>query len=197
MSNPKKIHYVDNKKFYDAIVEYHRQKKEAIKKGLDAPRIPEYVGECILKIATKLSTMPRFYNYSFREEMISDGIENCLLYFDDFDPEYVGDDDSKPNKNPFAYFTTIVYYAFVRKINEEEKGRYKLYKNFQEDMILNTVGTNLLIDQDGSAMVSTQMYDNINDFIERFEQKEERKKAKRKKAKEEKDKAKFDWVDKE
>lgn len=141
--------------------------------------------------------MPKFYNYSFREEMISDGIENCLLYFDLFDPEYVSEDGTIPNKNPFAYFTTIVYYAFIRKINEEEKGRYKLYKNFQEDMILNTVGTNLLIDQNDTPMVSTQMYDNINDFIEKFELKEERKKAKRKKAKEEKDRAKFDWVDKE
>ena len=45
--------------------------------------------------------------------MISDGIENCLQYLDNFNP--------KTSNNPFAYFTQIIYYAFVRRIQKEKK----------------------------------------------------------------------------
>ena len=45
--------------------------------------------------------------------MISDGVENCLQYLDNFNP-------TKSN-NPFAYFTQIIYYAFVRRIQKEKK----------------------------------------------------------------------------
>ena len=72
-----------------------------------------YVGDCFLKIATHLSYKPNFVNYPFREDMICDGIENCLQYIDNFDPE--------KSSNPFAYFTQIIYYAFLRRIQKEKK----------------------------------------------------------------------------
>ena len=71
------------------------------------------MGECILKIANHLSYRPNFINYTYRDEMISDGIENSLQYIDNFDPE--------KSKNPFAYFTQIIYFAFVRRITKEKK----------------------------------------------------------------------------
>ena len=108
-----KAHYVNNAEFYEAIKEYHEKVKAAEEAGEEKPRVTNYLGDCILKIATHLSYKPNFINYSYREEMISDGLENCLQYFTNFDPT--------KSKNPFAYFTQIIYYAFLRRIAKEKK----------------------------------------------------------------------------
>ena len=105
--------YVNNADFLAAIVEMRAKKQEAEEKGLPKPIVSNYIGECILKIATHLSYKPNFINYSYRDEMISDGIENCLQYIDNFNPE--------KSTNPFAYFTQIIYYAFLRRIQREKK----------------------------------------------------------------------------
>lgn len=170
----KKVNYVDNAKFYREIVEYKRRVDESVKEGRDPPRLPEYIGECIWKIANKLSNKPCFINYSYRDEMVSDGIENCIMYFKDFDPN--------KTQNPFAYFTQIIYYAFLRRISKEEKNRYIIYKNFQES-IVNQGKDAILMDSDNNSIVPTQMYDNINEFMAKFEKKEEVKKQKRKEMK--------------
>lgn len=175
MSNEKKVHYVDNKKFYEEILIHKQKVKEAREKGLQDPKLSNYIGECIYKIANKLSNKPCFINYSFRDEMISDGIENCILYFNDYNPEL--------GKNPFAYFTQVIYFAFLRRINKEEKNRYIIYKNFQET-IINNGHASLLTDGDNNHLLSTNIYDNINEFMDRYEKKEEVKKEKRKIAKE-------------
>ena len=175
MQKKKKQHYVDNQKFFTEIVAYRKRLFEARENGLEDPRIPDYIGECIWKIAEKLSTKPCFINYSYRDEMISDGIENCIMYFKDYNPEI--------GQNPFAYFTQVIYYAFLRRISKEEKNRYTMYKHFQETMVhQHDIG--LFSDSDGNHLLPTQMYDNINSFMEKFEKKEEVKKAKRKQSKE-------------
>ena len=109
MAKKKSAHYVDNKKFLQAMIEWNDECK---KKGEQVP-ITNYIGECFLKIATHLSYRPNFINYTYRDEMISDGIENCLQYVKNFNPE--------KSKNPFAYFTQIIYYAFIRRIQKEKK----------------------------------------------------------------------------
>jgi len=106
-------HYVNNKDFLDAIIEYKMAIASAEQSELPKPRITRYLGECFLKIATHLSYKPNFVNYMFREDMISDGIENCVQYISNFDPE--------KSSNPFAYFTQIVYFAFLRRIAKEKK----------------------------------------------------------------------------
>lgn len=170
-----KQHYVDNKKFYQAILEYKQQVEDANKKGLDKPRISNYIGHCLTQIADKLSTKPCFIGYSFRDEMIADGIENCIEYFDDYDPS--------KGQNPFAYFTQIIFYAFLRRINKEERNRYIIYKNFQNN-IISINDMSLMTDMDDKSVISAQIYDNINDFMDRFEKKENLKKEKRKNVKE-------------
>lgn len=181
------VHYVDNKKFYQEILVYKQKVAEAKEKGLEEPRLPNYIGECIWKIADKLSTKPCFMNYSYREEMIGDGIENCIMYFHDYDPER--------GMNPFAYFTQIIYYAFLRRIGKEEKNRYIIYKNFQNTIIHGSPSgqsdTSGGYQTDVSGMIDAEdmnftpkMYDNINDFMDKFEKKEEIKKQKRKQMKE-------------
>jgi len=111
--NTKKEHYVDNKAFLAAMVEYRMLVEKAKEEKKDKPPVTDYIGGCFLKIANHLSYRPNFINYTFRDDMISDGIENCLQYLNNFDP-------SKSN-NPFAYFTQIIYYAFVRRIQKEKK----------------------------------------------------------------------------
>ena len=108
-----KKNYIDNKVFYEEIKKWRLSCAEAEDQGEELPRIPEYLGECFLKIANHLSYRPNFINYTYRQEMISDGIENCLQYIHNFNPE--------KSKNPFAYFTQIIYYAFLRRIQKEKK----------------------------------------------------------------------------
>ena len=104
-----KPHYVDNKKFLQAMIDW----RETWPDEENIPPVTSYIGECFLKIATHLSYRPNFINYTYRDEMISDGIENCLQYVKNFNPE--------KSKNPFAYFTQIIYYAFLRRIQKEKK----------------------------------------------------------------------------
>lgn len=106
-------HYVNNKEFLYAIVEYRKKLLEAKELGQPKPRITNYLGECFLKIATHLSYKPNFVNYMFKDDMICDGIENCVQYIHNFNPE--------KSSNPFAYFTQIIYYAFLRRIQKEKK----------------------------------------------------------------------------
>ena len=106
-------HYVNNADFLAAIVQYKASIKEAEDSGAPKPRVPEYIGECVLKIATQLATNFRFNQYTYKDEMILDGIENCFLYFDNFDPE--------KSSNPFGYYTRVIWWAFVRRINKEKK----------------------------------------------------------------------------
>ena len=106
-------HYVNNKEFLAAIIEYKKSIRDAEAAGEPKPRITNYLGECFLKIATHLSYKPNFVNYMFKDDMICDGIENCVQYINNFNPE--------KSKNPFAYFTQIIHYAFLRRIQKEKK----------------------------------------------------------------------------
>ena len=113
MARKRSEHYVNNKEFLAAIVEYKDKVALAAERGEEKPRITRYIGECFLKIATHLSFKPNFVNYMFKDDMICDGIENCVRYIHNFNPE--------KSKNPFAYFTQIIYYAFLRRISQEKK----------------------------------------------------------------------------
>tara|TARA_B110000902_G_scaffold65239_1_gene77543 strand:+ start:1474 stop:2085 length:612 start_codon:yes stop_codon:yes gene_type:complete len=109
----KNAHYIDNKEFLKAMQEWKTKCIEAEEAGEERPQVTNYIGGCFLKIANGLSYRPNFINYTYRSEMVSDGIENCLQYIHNFDPE--------KSKNPFAYFTQIIYYAFLRRIQKEKK----------------------------------------------------------------------------
>jgi hypothetical protein len=170
----KTVNYVDNKAFFEAIVEHRTNCKNAVDAGREPPRISNYIGECILKIAEKLASTASFSMYSFKDEMISDAYENCFLYFDDF--------DEKRYSNPFAYFTQVTYFAFCRRIYKEEKYRYTIYKHFQETIGV-AVDPEMLTDED-NKLTHNQLYDNLNVFMSNFEEKERDKKERRKASKE-------------
>ena len=113
-------HYVDNNKFFEEMCKWKEKVVEASETGESRPPVNEYIGECFMKIAEHLSHKPNFINYDYREEMVGDGIENCLMYAHNFDPE--------KSKNPFSYFTQMIYYAFLRRIQKEKKQMYVKYK---------------------------------------------------------------------
>jgi len=106
----KQKHYINNLDFLKALEDYKAACVEAAKQNQPKPIIPNYIGECFMKIAEGLSHKPNFINYTYRDEMVSDGIENCLMYFENFDPE--------KSKNPFAYFTQVIFFAFLRIIQK-------------------------------------------------------------------------------
>ena len=113
-------HYVDNTLFLEAMVEWKKRVREAEDCGEKQPPVTDYIAECFIKIAEHLSYRPNFMNYPFRDEMVGDGIENCILYAHNFNP--------RKSKNPFSYFTQIIYYAFLRRIEKEKKQAYIKYK---------------------------------------------------------------------
>ena len=106
-------HYVNNKEFLAALIKYREDVEIAQIQNKPKPVITRYIGDCFLKIANHLSFKPNFVNYMFKEDMISDGIENCVQYIHNFNPEKA--------KNPFAYFTQIIHYAFLRRIQREKR----------------------------------------------------------------------------
>ena len=158
-------HYINNADFLRALVEYKDACDKALADNKPDPAIPNYIGECFLKIADHLSRKPNFVSYSFRDEMISDGIENCLMYFKNFDPT--------KSKNPFAYFTQIIYYAFLRRIMKEKKQLYVKYKATEQFGIFDE--HEMFEDSDGN-MRQFQLYDNISEFIQTFEENKRNKK---------------------
>lgn len=123
MAKPKQ-HYVDNKEFYAALVERHALVQDCIAREAEPPLITDYLGKCIYDICTHLSYKPNFINYSFRQEMISDALENCIAVIDKFNTEEY--------KNPFSYFTQIAFFAFLRRIDMEKKQQYFKFKLLEE-----------------------------------------------------------------
>ena len=146
ISNPKSTHYVDNKKFLQELILYKEKVNKAKEKEIPKPMVSNYLGECFLKIATHLSYKANFINYTYRDDMISDGIENCLVAVEKFDPE--------KSSNPFAYYTQIIYFAFVRRIQKEKKQQATKYK-----MLENVDLNQLLVHSDGNDEYVSQVID--------------------------------------
>ena len=178
MGRRAKQQYVNNKDFLAAMITYREDVRKAEEKKKERPIVPTYVGECIMKIATHLARKPNFVNYTFKEEMISDGIENCLQYIDNFNPD--------KSNNPFAYFTQIIYFAFLRRIQKEKKNLFVKFKLSEHTNLFETTVEQQEHDtkKDGrfkdEIKVSEWTQEYMNRFIDDFEQNKRRKIKKRK-----------------
>ena len=153
MARKRSEHYVNNKEFLAAIVEYKEKVALAAERGETKPRITNYLGECFLKIATHLSFKPNFVNYMFKDDMVCDGIENCVQYINNFNPE--------KSKNPFAYFTQIIHYAFLRRIQKEKK-----QLDIKTKIIEKTGYDEVMMVDDNSLAGSSSEYNTIKDNIQ-------------------------------
>ena len=176
MAKKKGEHYVDNAEFSRVMEEFIYAVRKADKKGEDRPPVPDYAAECILNIANHYSFKPNFANYVFREEMVSDAIENCLQYITNFNPDIARDKGQKPNA--FAYFSQITYFAFLRRIDKEKKQLYIKYKSFENEMLHND---ELMNKQYGSE----NAHENMQEFIENFERSKKVKKRRKTRKKKE------------
>ena len=153
MPKKKSEHYVNNKELLEALIVYRAKVARAAEEGKPKPRITNYLGSCFLKIATHLSYKPNFVNYMFREDMISDGIENCVQYIHNFDPE--------KSKNPFAYFTQVIHYAFLRRIQKEKK-----QLDIKTKIIERTGFDEVMMVDENSLAGSSSDYNTIKDNIQ-------------------------------
>lgn len=160
----KKRNYVNNKDLLEALIVYRKMCAEAEEVGEKRPRIPDYIGKCIFMMANRLATRPNFSGYSYKEDMISDGIENCVQYIHNFNPE--------KSQNPFAYFTQIIWYAFLRRIQKEKKQMYIKFKASQ------SMFTDLdVLDSSDHTILMNQQPEYISEFISEFEEKNIKKKV--------------------
>lgn len=167
-------HYVDNEEFYKAMVEYKQALREAEEADDPKPQVSNYIGDCIIKISVHLATMPKFSNYPFKEEMINDGIENCIRYIDNF--------NEAKYKNPFAYFTKISYWAFIRRIKKEKSHLYTKLKasetatimSLTSDVQTHDVGNNY----DDGVKRGEWSEEFVQNFIRDFEESKSKNKKK-------------------
>jgi len=170
-----KKNYVNNPEFLQAIVDYKKLCVDAEDSGDDKPQIPDYIGECIYQISTRLASKPNFSGYSYKDEMISDGLENAIQALGNFDPD--------KSSNPFAYFTQIIWYAFLRRIDKEKKQLYIKHKVTENSV---TSGTVVEGGDDGDGAPSYIDLDNdyMNDSVKNYEKKmEDKKRQQQKRAK--------------
>ena len=173
-STKPKRHYVNNAEFLQALIAYKAKIKENEEKGITPPRVPNYIGECLYNIANRLSLKGNFVNYSYREEMISDGIENCLIYLNNFNPE--------KSDNPFAYFTQIIYFAFLRRIQKERKQLYVKHKVLEREVMHSGLIEQQTDDISSFSPTVKLNGDFMNTFVDDFETKLATKKTASKEA---------------
>lgn len=181
-----KNHYINNKDFLAALIEYQADIKLKEEKGERKPYVTDYIARSFLQIAQRLSFRPNFINYTYKDDMISDGLENCLAYMHNFNPE--------KSTNPFAYFTQIIYYAFLRRIEREKKQQYVKYKYFDQGGGFETMDSLQEHDKESFDYINDKggadFHIHIKEFIDNMEEKEKEKKAKREAKKAEKEKEK-------
>jgi len=170
-----KAHYVDNALFLEEMIEYKRQYYISKSNDEELPIISEYLGSVFLKIAQRLSFRPNFINYAFKNDMISDGIENCLHYIHNFNPD--------KSSNPFAYFTQIIYYAFIRRIQKEKKQLYIKFKSMQNYEISPEFVNFMDYDEDFQSAGDYKNSDfrvMVDEFVDNFEKSKKKKAVKKK-----------------
>jgi hypothetical protein len=163
----RKRNYINNRSLYEAMVEYKDKLNIAIETGEAKPKVTKYIGESILLINNNLAKKPNFSGYTYKQEMISDGITDCLAAVDNFKPER--------SNNPFGYFTQIAKNAFIRRIHKEKKQTYIKHKNYELSMLTATSSQRYQIQQVKLHEASEEI---INSFEEKLRENKSFTKAK-------------------
>ncbi len=173
----KKTNYVDKEHLMNELVKYHEKLSYAKKNNKPLPQIPDSIGLAITKIAKNYANVHSFRNYSFKDEMIDDAIVACIKAVDGF--------DVTRSNEPLSFFTTCCYFAFLQRIEFEDKQKYIRYKSLVFDNTLDFELSNM--DDNDMNAYSKINIDNINDFIEKYELRIKNKKEKTKKSQIEKE----------
>ena len=163
------VYYIDNKKFYAEMKKYIDACKEAKAEGKEVPIVPNYIADCFIKIATKLSTKHQFIGYTYRQDMISDAIENCIRYVKSFNPE--------KTDNPFAYFTQFAKNSFLHRINKERQEQYIKAKSMDNMLLTGMMDSDMI----SGTVALPEMYENQQQLIVDYEKYVAEKRLKNKK----------------
>jgi len=166
-------HYVNNKEFLSEMIKWKKAIREAEESDDPKPPVSDYIATCFLKIAERLSSKSNFINYPYKEEMIGDGIENCLMYAHNFNP--------RKSKNPFSYFTQIIYYAFLRRIEREKKQAYvklKMTENMDDGTIHKWFKENYF-EKESPREALSELFQISERDIEKYEPKKRKKRRKK------------------
>ena len=161
------IHYVNNKEFSQAVVDYVQELNEAQRKSEKLPVVPNYIASCFLKIAEGLSHKSNFIRYTYREEMVMDAVENCLRAIENYNIEAA---TRTGNPNAFAYFTQISWYAFLRRIAKEKKQQDVKLKYLSQSGLEEYIATNQ--DDKQSVQVVRAFVDQLKDRIDKVKEKD-------------------------
>jgi len=160
-------HYVNNREFSQAVVDYVERVNEAEAAGEPIPVVTDYIAQCFLKISDGLSHKPNFIRYTYREEMVMDGVENCLKAITNYNIDTA---TRTGNPNAFAYFTQICYYAFLRRLAKEKRQqdiRFKYIEDAGMEEFLEETG-DVAVDSNNRAFV-----DELRDRIEKVHNRDE------------------------
>ena len=165
-------HYVDNKKFSLAVVEYVETVNEAREADSEIPKVTDYIATCFMKISEGLSHRPNFVRYTYREEMVMDAVENCLKAIENYN---INATTRTGKPNAFAYFTQIIWYAFLRRISKEKK---QMYIRFKSSQVMVASGGTYSGDEVNLNLNTNVDY--MNSFVQDYEDKIAKDKAKKK-----------------
>lgn len=152
---------------YSEFVKHKQRTTEARAADKPDPRLPDYIGMCFIELAEGVGRRDNFSKYSYLDEMKADGIENCIIAANNFDPE-------RSEQNPFGYFTQIIWWAFLRRIDKEKKQTYVKYKSMQNLIVQGGITLG-----DGEAVSDVVMDNIINDFEGKKSKKEKAAKSKK------------------
>jgi hypothetical protein len=178
-----KAHYINNKEFSLAVVDYVKSATLAKEKNKTIPVVTDYIARCFIKIAEGLSHRPNFVRYTYREEMVMDAVENCLRAIGNYRIETA---TRTGNPNAFSYFTQICYFAFIRRITKEKKQQDIKFKFIEKMGIDDFVSMGM----DDAGAAETMNY--VDTLRQRISTVREKDKAVKKFAKEEKAKEKLE-----
>jgi hypothetical protein len=166
-SKRESIHYVNNRDFSLAVVEYCKEISEAKSNGKEIPRVPNYIAQCFLKISEGLSHKSNFIRYTYREEMVMDAVENCLRAIENYNIEAATRTGAP---NAFAYFTQISWYAFLRRIEKEKKQQEIKMRYLSQSGIEDYIVSG---DLDPASQQSIQSFiDSLKDRIDKVKEKD-------------------------
>ena len=182
-------HYVNNKEFSQAVIEYVTSAKEAEEAGEEYPMVPNYIAECFLRISNRLSYKSNFINYTYRDEMVMDAVENCLKAIKNYNVEAA---TRSGNPNAFAYFTQISWYAFIRRINKEKRQQEIKMRYLSKTDLDTFMEGQFDRDEDPEMHAAITGYvDTLRQKMDEFQKEEPEKPTKKKKARKDSDLADF------
>lgn len=159
--------YIDKKEMYEELLAYKKKCVDAENSGNEVPMVPNSLGSKFMDISTNIARRPNFSGYPFKGDMINDGIENCLRAVHNFDPE--------KGNNPFGYFSQIIWFAFLRRIEKEKKELYTKHKYAEQCVVFGQDVDVKAGDQSGDGFLKLDN-EYMNDFVETFEKKKRDKK---------------------